>query len=376
MIPESSHRSPDLRNPPALLVIAVISALSLAHLNAAPSLTLSPASDRSDTSSSKTELTNTVVANITVGGGVADGVVTPDNSTLYVGNSSANTGNVAVIDTATNTVTTTIAVGFFPSSLAITGDGSTLYVACEKSISVIATSTNTVSTTISIGAWDLALSPDGKSLYVLDHEGVQIVDIATNEVVKDIPYSDPEGALQVLFEPNGAYAWVISRTKYTRNGEQGGILRINTKTLATEKCIWGNLVDPGPATITPNGSKIYVGSLGKIAIFNTATKRMAGSIPITGYEGGLDGIPAVTPDGGYLYFPMGKNILVIDAATNANAGITIPVFESPFVTIAPNGSFAYVGAVFGTPNGYGAVLTVAISEPTNARADSRQAQPK
>jgi YVTN family beta-propeller protein len=372
MIPKCSHRSHDLRNPRALIVIAAISAFWLAGLDAAPRLTISSATGSSDTSNSKTELTDTVVANITIGGAVADGVVTPDNSTLYVGNSLANSGNVAVIDTATNTVTTTIAVGFLPASLAITPDGSILYVACEKSISVIATSTNTVSTTISIGAWDLAVSPDGKSLYVLDPEGVQIVDIATNEVVKDIPYSYPEGALQVLFEPTGAYVWVISRTKYTGNGERGGILRINTKSFATEKCIWGDLVDPGPATITPNGSKVYVGSLGKIAIFNTATKRMAGSIPITSYERGLDGIPAVTPDGAYLYFPMGQNILVIDAATNANAGIPIPVFESPFVTIAPNGSFAYAGAVFGTPNNYGAVLTVAISEPMNARADSRQ----
>lgn len=367
---KSSLRSPVPRNPAALLVIAAISAFSLARLDAATSLTLSPATSSSDTLSSDAELTNTVVANTTVGYFPGAGVVTPDDSTLYTANELVNT--VSVVDTATSTVTKTIDVGSFASSLAITPDGGTLYVACQSHISVINTSTNTISGEIAIGSFGVAVSPNGKSLYVVTTGAVEIVEIATKKVVKTIPYTSPAEPMQVLFAPNGDFAWVISQTTQTRYGTKAGILRINTGTYGTEKCVWGNLINGGAAAITPNGSKIYVGSANKIDIFDTATKKISGSIPITSYENGATGTPAITPDGAYLYFPMLQNVLVIDTATGANAGIPIPVYESNFVTIAPNGSFAYVGAVFGTPNNFGAVLTVAISEPANARANSRQ----
>lgn len=371
MNPKSSHRSPVPRIPPALLVIAAISAYSLARLDAAPNLTTSASTGSSDTLSSDAELTNTVVANTTVGYFPAGGVVSPDSSTLYTANELVNT--VSVVDTATNTVTATIKVGFFPSSVAITPDGSTLYVACEKHIAVINTSTNRVSTQIDLSfAGGIAVSPDGKLLYVPDSAGVEIVDVATRKVVKTIAYKYPEEALQVLFSPNGAYAWVISITKQLANNSFGGILEINTKSYATEECAWGDLLNPGGAAITPDGSKIYIGLSKKIAIFETATEKMGPGIPITSYEAQPTGIPAVTPDGAYLYFPMLQNVLVVDTATGANAGIPIPVYESNFVTIAPNGSYAYVSAVFGTPNNYGAVLTVAISEPANVRTNSRQ----
>jgi hypothetical protein len=142
--------------------------------------------------------------------------------------------------------------------------------------------------------------------------------------------------------------------------------------------VWGKLLNLAFATITPNGKEIYIGltsatigSKNEIAIFNTTSKRISGNIPITSYEGPPAGIPALTPDGAYLYYPMLQNILVVDTATHANAGIPIPLFESPFVTVAPNGSFAYAGAVFGVPNNFGAVLTIAATKPKNARADSQ-----
>lgn len=367
MNPKSSHRSPVLKIPTALSLIAAISAFSLARLDAAPNLTTSESTGSGDTLSSDTELTNTVVANTTVGNFPAAGVITPDNSRLYTANQLVNT--VSVVDTNTNTVTATIDVASFPSSLAITPDGSTLYVACESQISVINTSSNTVSSAIAISGSNLAVSPNGSSLYVTTGGGVKIVEVATNKVVKTISYTSPAEPLQVLFEPNGDFAWVISETTQTRNGNRGGLLRINTKTYGTEECVWGDLVNVRSAAITPNGSTIYIGAR-KIKIFDTATKAISGSIPITSYEDGVTGTPAITPDGAYLYFPMLQNVLVVDTATGANAGIPIPVYESNFVTIAPNGSFAYVSAVFGSPNNYGAVLAVAISEPANARQSS------
>ena len=301
---------------------------------------------------------NTIVANITVGYFPVDAVVSPNNSTLYVASDLAN--NVSVIDTATNTVTTTIAVAAFPAGIAITPNGSTLYVASRNSVSAIDTSTNTVSTqlTLTRGLF-LAVSPDGKSLYVPDSKGVQIANVANNKVIGTIHYQLPAKSLQVLFDPTGAYAWVISVAKYNAKGVAlGGILRVNTTSLTTEKCVWGSLLNPASAAIAPNGSTIYIGLQNQIAIFNTATKTITGNIPITSYEGGVTGKPAVTPDGAYLYFPMRQNILVINTATGANAGIPVPLFEARFLTIAPNGTLAYAGDNFGSPNSHGAVLAI------------------
>jgi YVTN family beta-propeller protein len=297
---------------------------------------------------SDAELTNTIVANITVGYGPASAVVSPDNRTLYVASSLAN--NVSVIDTATNVVTATIAVPAVAGGIAITPDGSTLYVASLKTVSVIDTSTNQVSAKLKMhGAIQLAVSPDGKSLYVPDSVGVQVVDVATRKITGTVPYTSPAQALEVLFDPSGTYAYVLSITRYGARGESfGGILRVNTKSLKTVKCVWGKLSSPGASAITPTGDKIYIGVTGEIAIFATATKKITGNIPITQYEGLQTGIPAVTPDGAYLYWPMLQNILVIDTATGANAGIPIPLLGASFLTIAPKGSLAYAGENFGT----------------------------
>jgi YVTN family beta-propeller protein len=357
-----SPRPQVLGNLLALILIAAICVFPLARLEAAPDVTTAASTASSDSSNSVTQLTNTIVANTKVGHYPVDGVVTPDNSTLYVSNSKSK--GVSVIDTATNTVTTTIAVADFPVSMAITPDGATLFVACSRAISVIDTGKNKVSARIDdLGPRGLAVSPNGKFLYVPNDEGIQIIDVATKKVVKKIHYANSkESATQVLFAPNGDDAWVIFQTKQTQNGNKAGVLGINTKSFATKKYVWGELINGSSAAITPDGSKIYIGTANAIAIFDTATQTIAGSIPINDYEFAVLGFPAVTPDGAYLYVPMLRIILVVDTATGATAG-TIPVFEAPFVTITPNGSSAYAGAVFGNPQNFGAVLSVSISEP-------------
>jgi YVTN family beta-propeller protein len=322
-----------------------------------------------------TKVTSTIVANIKVDYLPMCGVVSPDNSTLYVASGYYTSGyanTVSVIDTATNTVTTTIPIGSLPNGIAITPDGSTLYVSSAGGIVVIATSTNTVTTTISLGTVGLTVSPDGKSVWAVNSKGVEIINVANNEVSGTVAYTYPAQPLQVLFDPTGAYAWVFSIAAYTRTEVAlGGILQVDTKSLATERFVWGKFRNPGYAAITPNGTTIYEGTGATttglvIESFDTVTKKTTGTFRST-YEGSMNSMPAVTPDGSYVYFPALKNILVINTATEGIGGITIPLPESTFFTIAPNGSLAYAGNQFGDPNRHGAVLAIDVSAGTNAR---------
>jgi large repetitive protein len=321
------------------------------------------------------KVTSTIVANITVNYLPMCAVVSPDNRTLYVASGYFTSGyanTVSVIDTATNTVTTTIPIGSLPNGIAITPDGSTLYVSCAGGIAVIATSTNTVTTTINVIAVGLAVNPNGKSLWAVTSTGVEVIDIANNEVSGTIPYAHLARPLQVLFDPSGAYAWVFSIAAYTRSEVPlGGILEVNTKSLATKQFVWGKFRNPGYAAITPNGRTIYEGSGDGttsliIESFDTVTKKTTGTFQST-YEGSMNAIPAVTPDGAYVYFPVIPNILVINTATGGIGGITIPLPESTFFTIAPNGSLAYAGNQFGDPHRHGAVLAIDISAGKKAR---------
>ena len=321
------------------------------------------------------KVTSTIVANITVDYLPMGAVVSPDNKTLYVASGYFTKGyanTVSVIDTATNTVTTTIAIGALPNGIAITPDGSTLYVSSEGGIVVIATSTNTVTTTINVGSVGLTVSPNGKSVWAVTSKDLEIINVANHQVSGTIPYTFPAQPLQVLFDPSGAYAWVFSIAAYTRKEVPlGGILRVNTKTLATKQFVWGEFRNPGYAAITPNGKTIYeAAGVGATTLviesFDTVTEKITGSFR-SAYEGGANCIPAVTPDGAYVYFPALSNILVINTATLGIGGITISLPESTFFSIAPNGSLAYAGNQFGAPNRHGAVLAIDIGVGKKAR---------
>jgi YVTN family beta-propeller protein len=304
---------------------------------------------------------NQIVANVTVGYGTTSAAVSPKSDIVYV--ASLFTNKVSVIDTATNTVKTTIKVGSLPEAVALTPDGSKLYVSNSGTVSVIETSTDRVSATLKLtGAGLSAVSPDGASLYLPDSNGLQIISVANNQITATIPYKSPASPFQVLFALDGAHAYVLSIAGYGRHGGVlGGILQVDTKSLATVQYLWGKLIAPKYAAIGPDGKKIYIGVAGAVTIFDTVTKQGAGKIPISSFEGGVFGVPAVSPDGAYLYVPALLNILVMHTSTNTVAGIPIPLVESNFVTMAPDGKFAYAGDQFGYPNPHGGVLAIDLS---------------
>src|SRR5262249_40144833 len=86
------------------------------------------------------------------GGGVA---ITPDGTHAYVA-APGVFSKVSVIDTATNTVVANVPVGGFPEGVAITPDGTHAYVTTpvivgDGTVSVIDTATNTVVATVPVG---------------------------------------------------------------------------------------------------------------------------------------------------------------------------------------------------------------------------------
>jgi YVTN family beta-propeller protein len=115
-------------------------------------------------------------------------VVSPDSKTIYVGSFTDSGGLISIIDSQTNTVTDAIPVEGSADYLAITPDGSTLYVGntgsatIHSSVLVFSTATKTVTATIEMPLPEgLAVSPNGKKLYITDplHRAVSILQTAT-----------------------------------------------------------------------------------------------------------------------------------------------------------------------------------------------------
>jgi YVTN family beta-propeller protein len=97
---------------------------------------------------------------------------------------------VSLIDTRTNTVTADMVVGGRPHNIVVSPDGKELYVANEHgSLDVFSLTTNLRTHSLPIGpAHGMAMTPDGKQLYVsMPGAGrVAVIDRATKEVVLTI----------------------------------------------------------------------------------------------------------------------------------------------------------------------------------------------
>jgi YVTN family beta-propeller protein len=304
---------------------------------------------------------NTVLATIPVGKLSESGIVSPDSTTLYVSNSASDT--VSVIDTTSQTVTFTIAVGRFPNGLAISTDGKTLYVVniADDHISLVDTGSKTVTGTVAIGPSPsrIAESPDGTLLYVTYNFGIAIVSTSSNKVSRRIHLGIRSQPLTPIFDPVGTFAYVLS-VVFERNVSKDGLLRINTKTENLRKLLGGNLINADGLAFTPSGTKLYFAvwdyTSAFVKVFDPSQNKVVHDIPLpTGTLGA--GLPAITPDGKYLYYPVETSVVMIDTTTDLVAGNSINVQYPNAVVIAPNGKYAY--AINGTtPNYPGGTVSV------------------
>ena len=262
---------------------------------------------------------------------------------------SISTDDVSVIDVNTNTVVgTPIPVGFAPIAIAVIPDGTRAYVSNYNadSVSVIDLTTNTVVGSpipVGDGPFGIAITPDGTRAYVTNDfsNNVYAIDLSNNTVVgPPIPVgSRPQG---IAITPDGTRAYVTNAANNSVS-----VIDITTNTIVGIPITVS--LGPSELAVTPDGSWVYVangGTSAQVSLIDVATNMWV-SPHIQVDTVGLvrpTGI-AITPDGASV-FVTGRstnNVAVIDVATNAVVGSSIPVGTTPVsIRITPDGASAYV----------------------------------
>lgn len=151
--------------------------------------------------------TNAVTSTIQTGGAPTSVVAT--TSTVYAVQGAND--SVAVIDRSTNTVTRTITVGDSPYGAALSPDGTSLFVGNRQSssITVIDTRTNTVARTMDLpaGSYPYGLAVSDTKIYVTDlyQSLVQVIDLG-GSIVATIPTAGGTSAARL--SPSGSQVFV------------------------------------------------------------------------------------------------------------------------------------------------------------------------
>ncbi len=253
--------------------------------------------------------------------------ISPDGVKAYVANLDSN--DVTPIDVTNQWTNFPISVGDRPIAVAFTPDNSMAYVVNQGiapaagSVSVISKATDNVIATIPMPANPLAIAftPDGSKAYVANSSTgagiVSVIDVAANSVIGSISVqSDPAG---IAVASNGR--------AYINNLGSNNISVIDTvKDVLIDNVAVGQM--PISLVVTPDGTKIYVGTLspGAIHVIDAATL-----IQTTIFDDSSQGYvaAAVTPDGQKVYFSDYSGNRVVVIATSTNESTTIALGNQP-----------------------------------------------
>ncbi|HEX7273417.1 MAG TPA: choice-of-anchor Q domain-containing protein [Casimicrobiaceae bacterium] len=221
------------------------------------------------------------------------------------------TGNLVVVDTAANEIDTTVAVGANPYAAVVNPGGTRVYVSNfnDNTVSVLDASTNGVIATVPVGAGPqgLAVNPSGTRVYVASFTAgtVSVIDGGTNAVITAIPVAAAvdvvvNHAATRLYVPDGA-----------------GVAIVDTATnLVTGSIPAGALSSFATIAISKDDTRLYAWSSGSasVAVIDTGTSSIVATIPIASPFGN-DGI-AVDPSGAAVYQSNGGSVAEIDPTTN------------------------------------------------------------
>jgi YVTN family beta-propeller protein len=342
--------------------------------------------------------TDTVIATVSLNGSQNPDsiVINPKKQEAYV---SCEDGHIYGIDTATNTISFSYqSVNPF-KSMDISPDGQTLYVVeivgIPVQLSLVQFSIAKQQVIGSLPVGDPAIptvSPDGSLVYLPDTSadgGLQGVRVFTTNPFSQTgtlgSYEDP---IQAVFTPDGTHAYI------TINGLGKGFL--NNVDVATGS--WTDIKGarfnrPFGIAISPNGGTVYVtqsdsfNSAGAeqkgLVIVSTASNKISSWVSVVASGANAPnyasfvGLPAITPDGQYLYVPIPSTTYtdpVTGNSTSSDAD-TVAVINTKTrkvidqmtvkwyptqVAIAPDGKRAYVLSVL-----YG-VATVSVIDITGS----------
>lgn len=307
---------------------------------------------------------NTVVTTISGFNWPCALTVSNDNRWVYVLNNANNT--VSVVDATSNQIATTLMdAGKQPVDITITSNGRKVFVSDgayagneddSGSVTTIATKTSATATANTNAPFPrgVTLTPDEKHLWIVDQGGVDgvidIMDVATGKLS---PYpilfssygygADPQ---YVAFTPNGKTAYV--------SDQFGGVWVFNAVTGKIKTGISTGSVMEGMC-VSPNGKELYALSAGAVSVINTQKNQVTATVtlPVTPYVTQAETKMALTPDGKYLYVPIGDvsnggtvpgSVVMISTETGSVVGdpIALGAGYHPAIAIAPNGKHAYV----------------------------------
>ena len=170
--------------------------------------------------------TRRALAPITVGAGPQGIAITPDGQTAWValagavvsGQAGAIGSSVVSVNLATRHVSAPITVGNAPIAIAVSPDGSTVWVGNSYSGSVtpISTSSNSAGTPIAVtGAPDaIAVTPNGQTVFVADQSSSvaktsNVTAIATSTGVASAPITVGKDPSALAITPDGTTVWVV-----------------------------------------------------------------------------------------------------------------------------------------------------------------------
>jgi YVTN family beta-propeller protein len=275
-------------------------------------------------------------------------VVSPDSKTICVTSFTASGGLISIIDSQSNTVTDTISLEGSPDYLAISPDGSTLYVGntgsvtSHTSVYVISTGTKTVTATIKMPLPEgLAVSPNGKKLHITDptHRAISIIRTATNAFIEDA-ISVRKVVESIAVSPDGRSAYMSTADNV-----------VSAVDLLTKQVVANISLKPSNdltvfLTFSPDGQKLYLNRRDKVLVVDTSRNKIIKwiNMPIAlGGNNNENGQSAITPDGKFLYVPyaFGNTIAMVDTSTNLPAGNQVSVPAPRAIAVAPANTFAY-----------------------------------
>lgn len=205
--------------------------------------------------------------------------LSPDGTRLYVTNRVSN--SVSVVDTTSGRLRTSIPVSFSPRAIVMSPDGRYVYVAHDltNSITVIATSSDTVTRTIPLSApaWALATSPDGLTLYVTQGSTrtLLMVEAQTGLIQGQVPTGAAPVSLTV--SADGKTVYVIDSPCGFDGCDPStiAVIDVRAKTLTRELTI-GEAGET--ATLSPDGTRLYVADLNDVWAFSTTNYELLGKV--------------------------------------------------------------------------------------------------
>lgn len=283
-------------------------------------------------------LTNTLAA-----GPEVDSVAFSPDGSLAAG---TDTGTVQLWDASSGQLTTTFTAGSKVDSVAFAPDGTTLADGNGVgSIRLWDTAAESVVTSPpaalpSSAGGEIAFSPDGKSLASLDAVALQLWDTATRRLTGTLTPSDSSSSFEsVAFSPNGKFLAINSQDGQDNDAVQLWDRATNQVT-ATYPA--GSLFDAMMA-FSPNGRILAVGSVfGAVELWDTVTGALVRTLPAADNSPTAASV-AFSPDGKIVAVGNAAGLHLWDAATGRSAG-SLPVGDAAdAVAFSPDGAMLAVG---------------------------------